>query len=119
MTDDTRTRRSGGSEGRKALPDPLPQPGAGQPQGEFFATADQALFTANAGALLGWTGAGGGNLTERMINQADSAITAEDPDSVWSALAGSVLIPILSWPLGAVFLFSAGARHPELGKSFP
>jgi chemotaxis protein histidine kinase CheA len=53
-------------------------PGAGQPQGDFFATADQALFTANGGAVLGWLGAGGGNLPERLNNQADPKAAAED-----------------------------------------
>lgn len=52
--------------------------GAGQPQGDFFATADQALFAANGGSITSWLTPGGGNLTERMINQADPNAVAED-----------------------------------------
>lgn len=52
--------------------------GAGQPQGDFFATADQALFAANGGTLTSWLNPGGGNLAERMINQPDPKLAAED-----------------------------------------
>ncbi|MBA3315331.1 MAG: DUF1549 domain-containing protein [Planctomycetaceae bacterium] len=52
--------------------------GGGQPQGDFFATADQALFTANGGPILAWLGPGGGNLIERMNAQADPKLIAED-----------------------------------------
>jgi hypothetical protein len=52
--------------------------GAGQPQGDFFATADQALFAANGGSITSWLSPGGGNLTERMTNQADPNALAED-----------------------------------------
>lgn len=51
---------------------------AGQPQGDFFATADQALFAANAGVFTSWVGPAGGNVTERMISEADPAKAAED-----------------------------------------
>ncbi|MCA8998082.1 MAG: DUF1549 domain-containing protein [Planctomycetaceae bacterium] len=51
---------------------------AGQPQGEFFATADQALFAANQGAINSWVAPAGGNVTERVINQTDAAIAAEE-----------------------------------------
>ena len=40
--------------------------GAGQPQGDFFATVDQALFFANAGTVQSWLAPGGGNLTDRL-----------------------------------------------------
>ena len=52
--------------------------GAGQPQGDFFATADQALFAANAGAINGWVAPAGGNVTERVINAADPRAAAEE-----------------------------------------
>lgn len=39
---------------------------AGQPQNEFFATVDQALFFANGGVVQSWLAPGGGNLTERL-----------------------------------------------------
>lgn len=52
--------------------------GAGQPQGDFFATADQALFTANGGAINGWVAPAGGNVTERIINEADARKAAEE-----------------------------------------
>lgn len=50
----------------------------GQPQGDFFATADQALFTANQGAINGWIAPAGGNVTERVVNQSDPKIAAEE-----------------------------------------
>lgn len=52
--------------------------GAGQPQGDFFATADQALFAANAGTVTGWVAPGGGNVVERAVSQADANALAED-----------------------------------------
>ncbi len=39
---------------------------AGQAQGDFFATADQALFLANDGLVRGWLTPSGGNLTDRL-----------------------------------------------------
>lgn len=51
---------------------------AGQPQGDFFATVDQALFAANAGVVTSWVAPAGGNVTERMMNQADPAQAASD-----------------------------------------
>ncbi|MFP6620038.1 MAG: hypothetical protein VB877_11880, partial [Pirellulaceae bacterium] len=45
--------------------------GAGQPQGEFFATVDQALFMANGGLVRGWLTASGGNLADRLNKQTD------------------------------------------------
>ena len=52
--------------------------GAGQPQNEFFATADQALFAANGGVLSGWASPGAGNVADRMIQEKDSKKAAED-----------------------------------------
>ncbi|HEY4261004.1 MAG TPA: DUF1549 domain-containing protein [Schlesneria sp.] len=37
---------------------------AGQPQDDFFATPDQALFAANGGSIIGW--ASGGQLAQRL-----------------------------------------------------
>jgi hypothetical protein len=51
---------------------------AGQPQGDFFATADQALFTANAAAINGWVAPASGNVTERVIKQEDPKAAAEE-----------------------------------------
>lgn len=51
---------------------------AGQPQDEFFATVDQALFLANGGHVRGWLAPGGGNLTERLINLAEPQAFAEE-----------------------------------------
>jgi hypothetical protein len=51
---------------------------AGQPQGDFFATADQALFVANGGAVNSWVAPAGGNVTERIIKQEDSGVAAEE-----------------------------------------
>jgi hypothetical protein len=51
---------------------------AGQPQGDFFATADQALFAANGGAINSWIAPAGNNVTERITKQADSRMAAEE-----------------------------------------
>lgn len=51
---------------------------AGQPQTDFFATADQALFVANASVLNGWITPTSNNVTERIIKAADSASAAEE-----------------------------------------
>lgn len=40
---------------------------AGQPQDDFFATVDQALFFANGGQLRSWLAPAGGNLTDRLL----------------------------------------------------
>jgi len=57
---------------------------AGQPQSDFFATVDQALFFANAGTLQSWLSPGGGNLTDRL-NKLD------DPEAIAEELYISVL----------------------------
>jgi hypothetical protein len=51
---------------------------AGQPQGDFFATADQALFVANAGPINSWAAPASGNVTERIAKQQDLRAAAED-----------------------------------------
>ncbi len=51
---------------------------AGQPQGDFFSTADQALFAANGGSMLSWIAPAQGNVTERMIQQPDLRLAAEE-----------------------------------------
>jgi hypothetical protein len=51
---------------------------AGQPQGDFFATVDQALFVANGGALNSWVEPAAGNVTERVIKQEDPKVAAEE-----------------------------------------
>ena len=52
--------------------------GAGQPQNDFFATADQALFASNGGSFNGWIAPAGGNVSERMIGEKDARKAAED-----------------------------------------
>jgi hypothetical protein len=52
--------------------------GAGQPQNDFFATADQALFVANAGLVNGWVAPATGNISERMAQEKDLKRAAED-----------------------------------------
>jgi hypothetical protein len=52
--------------------------GSGQPQNEFFATIDQALFLANGGPLKGWLAPGGGNLTERLGKMTEEKQLAEE-----------------------------------------
>lgn len=52
--------------------------GAGQPQDDFFATADQALFFSNAGTVGGWVSPGGGNLTDRLNKLEDAGAVADE-----------------------------------------
>jgi chromosome segregation ATPase len=52
--------------------------GAGQPQNEFFATADQALFVSNGGSINGWIAPSGGNVSQRMAAEGDTRKAAED-----------------------------------------
>ena len=51
---------------------------AGQPQGDFFATADQALFAANGGSMNSWVAPAAGNVTDRIIKQHDPRVAAEE-----------------------------------------
>ncbi|MFN0197449.1 MAG: DUF1549 domain-containing protein [Planctomycetaceae bacterium] len=51
---------------------------AGQPQEDFFATADQALFLANGGVIDGWLNPSGGNLSERLLQQTDPKLFSEE-----------------------------------------
>jgi hypothetical protein len=41
--------------------------GAGQPQSDFFASAEQALFVSNGPAVMGWTAPADRNVTARML----------------------------------------------------
>jgi hypothetical protein len=50
----------------------------GQPQSDFYASADQALFTANGGSINSWIAPAGGNATERIIKSTDPALAAEE-----------------------------------------
>lgn len=52
--------------------------GAGQPQDDFFATADQVLYFENAGALRSWTNPSGNNLAARLAKIADPNALAEE-----------------------------------------
>ncbi|MFO1006361.1 MAG: DUF1549 domain-containing protein [Planctomycetaceae bacterium] len=52
--------------------------GAGQPQGDFFATADQALFAGNSGYIVGWVTPTSGNVTEKMANEPDPNTAADE-----------------------------------------
>ncbi len=52
--------------------------GAGQAQHDFFATADQALFAANGGAINGWIAPAAGNVSQRMIGEKDGRKAALD-----------------------------------------
>ncbi len=51
---------------------------AGQPQGEFFATVDQALFAANGGPILSWIAPTSGNVTERIAIATEPQQAAEE-----------------------------------------
>lgn len=52
--------------------------GPGQPQSDFFATADQALFTANGGNFNAWINPANGNLADRMGAEKDLRKSADD-----------------------------------------
>jgi hypothetical protein len=64
---------------------PLFGAGAGQPQNEFFATVDQALFVSNGGTINSWLNPSGNNLTARL----DKLL--EQPDAFADELYLSVL----------------------------
>lgn len=50
----------------------------GQPQTDFYASADQALFTANGGSINSWIAPAAGNATERIIKATDPTAAAEE-----------------------------------------
>ena len=51
---------------------------AGQPQNDFFATADQVLYFENAGSVRSWTQPSGNNLAARLAKLTDpAALTRE------------------------------------------
>jgi hypothetical protein len=50
----------------------------GQPQTDFYATADQALFLANDGLVRGWLSPGAGNLVDRLQKLNEPAELAEE-----------------------------------------
>jgi Protein of unknown function (DUF1549)/Protein of unknown function (DUF1553) len=52
--------------------------GPGQPQNDFFATADQALFVSNGGSINGWLAPSDGNVSQRMVAENDPSKAAED-----------------------------------------
>jgi len=52
--------------------------GGGQPQDEFFATVDQALFFTNGVKIRNWLNPAGGNLTDRLKKLKDPAACAEE-----------------------------------------
>jgi hypothetical protein len=52
--------------------------GSGQPQSDFFATVDQALFLANGGVVKSWLAPSGENLTGRLLKLEDSAQLAAE-----------------------------------------
>ena len=49
---------------------------AGQPQDDFFATPDQALFVANGGTVIGW--AAGGTLSQRLASLTEAKPFADE-----------------------------------------
>lgn len=59
--------------------------GAGQPQGDFFATADQALFANNGGVIFSWAGAAGDNVASKFINATE---INEATNNLYLALLG-------------------------------
>ncbi len=57
---------------------PLFGAGAGQPQDEFFATVDQALFFTNGGPVQSWLNPSGENLTGRLVKAPDVKQLADE-----------------------------------------
>lgn len=57
---------------------PLFAAAAGQPQDDFYATADQALFFANGGHVRGWLNPGGENLLARLGELTEARPLAEE-----------------------------------------
>jgi hypothetical protein len=51
---------------------------AGSPQTDFFATADQALYFENAGAVRGWLSPNNGNLADRLLKAPDVPALAQE-----------------------------------------
>jgi hypothetical protein len=51
---------------------------AGQPQNDFFATADQVLYFENAGSLRAWTHPSGNNLAARLTKLTEAKAVAEE-----------------------------------------
>jgi hypothetical protein len=51
---------------------------AGQPQNDFFATADQVLYFENAGTIRSWTNPGGNNLAARLTKISDPKALADE-----------------------------------------
>ncbi|MCA9062653.1 MAG: DUF1549 domain-containing protein [Planctomycetaceae bacterium] len=51
--------------------------GPGQPQGDFYASPDQALFTSNGGSINSWIAPAADNPTDRMIKASDNAAAAQ------------------------------------------
>lgn len=51
---------------------------AGQPQGEFFATVDQALYTSNGGEIRSWLNPSGGNLADRLVKTETAQAFADE-----------------------------------------
>jgi hypothetical protein len=49
---------------------------AGQPQDDFFATPDQALFVANGGTVIGWSASG--QLAQRLAPLTDAKTFADE-----------------------------------------
>ena len=49
---------------------------AGQPQDDFFATPDQALFVASGGSVIGWSA--GGQLAQKLISLEDPKLVGEE-----------------------------------------
>ncbi|MFN9975658.1 MAG: hypothetical protein ACK58T_37765, partial [Phycisphaerae bacterium] len=52
--------------------------GPGQPQGDFYASPDQALFTSNANEINGWVVPAGDNASERIVKTQDAGLAAEE-----------------------------------------
>ena len=50
----------------------------GQPQNDFYASPDQALFTANGGAINSWVVPASDNAAERIVKTMDAKVAAEE-----------------------------------------
>lgn len=50
---------------------------AGQPEGEFQASLDQALFLANSGTIVNWLSPRNGNLIDRLVKTDDAQVAQQ------------------------------------------
>ena len=69
--------------------------GPDKTEDDFFASADQALYTANAGNVFAWAGPGNNNVTQQAIALTDNAEIAKS--IYWTLLARQPTADEIKW----------------------